>query len=252
MTTINDISDFVRILRENPDWAETIRSILLSRELLELPERFAAFVESTNQNFQLVNQRLDRLEADMVVVKSDLTVLKSDMVQVKGIVGNLSGRVDNLSGRVDNLSGRVDNLSGSDYEFKVEKNIGSLAGEYLRIRRTKVLKGPRTGLDYEFTERVEDAEDNGVITEEQNHELDRSDLIFAGRRRADGAELYVAAEISITIGNTDITRAAHRASILELVTGQPVLPAVIGAHIDEDRTALAKANSVAVILRADD
>ncbi len=224
MTTINDINDFVRILRENPDWTETIRSILLSKELLELPERFAAFVETTNQNFQLVNQRLDSLEADVAV-------LKADMIQVKG---------------------RLDNLSGSDYEFKVEKNIGSLAGEHLRIRRTKVLKGPGTGLDYELTELVEDAEDNGVITEEQNHELGRSDLIFAGRRRTDGANLHVAAEISITIGNIDITRAAHRAGILELVTGQPVIPAVIGAHIDEDRSALANANSVAVILRAYD
>ena len=224
MTTINDINDFVRILRENPDWAETIRSILLSKELLELPERFAAFVEATNQNFHLVNQRLDRLEADV-------SVLKTDMAGVKG---------------------RLDNLSGSDYEFKVEKNIGSLAGEYLRIRRTRVLKGPRAGLDYEFTERIEDAEDNGIITEEQNHELGRSDLIFAGRRRTDGTDLHVAAEISITIGNIDITRAAHRAGILELVIGQPVMPAVIGAHIDEDRAALANANSVAVILRAND
>ncbi len=222
MTTINDINDFVRILRENPDWAETIRSILLSKELLELPERFAAFVEATNQNFHLVNQRLDRLEADV-------SVLKTDMAGVKG---------------------RLDNLSGSDYEFKVEKNIGSLAGEYLRIRRTRVLKGPRAGLDYEFTERIEDAEDNGIITEEQNHELGQSDLIFAGRRRTDGTDLHVAAEISITIGNIDITRAAHRAGILELVIGQPVMPAVVGAHIDEDRAALANANSVAVILRA--
>ena len=238
MTTINDINDFVRILRENPDWVETIRSILLSKELLELPERFAAFVETTNQNFQLVNQRLDRLEADvaglkgdMTGVKGDVAGLKADMIQVKG---------------------RLDNLSGSDYEFKVEKNIGSLAGEHLRIRRTKVLKGPRTGLDYELTELVEDAEDNGVITEEQNHELGRSDLIFAGRRRTDGANLHVAAEISITIGNSDITRAVQRAGILELVTGQPVIPAVIGAHIDEDRATLATSNNVAVILRAYD
>ena len=150
------------------------------------------------------------------------------------------------------VKGRLDNLAGSDYEFKVEKNIGSLAGEHLRIRRTKVLKGPRTGLDYELTELVEDAEDNGVITEEQNHELGRSDLIFAGRRRTDGADLYVAAEISITIGNSDITRAAQRAGILELVTGQSVIPAVIGAHIDEDRATLATNNNVAVILRVYD
>ena len=38
MTTINDIHDLARILRENPDWAETMRGILLGKELLELPQ----------------------------------------------------------------------------------------------------------------------------------------------------------------------------------------------------------------------
>ena len=44
MTNINDISDLVRILRENPDWTDILRGILLSRELLELPTKFPELV----------------------------------------------------------------------------------------------------------------------------------------------------------------------------------------------------------------
>ena len=37
----------VRILKEQPEWAAAIRSLLLSEELLALPARFAEFVQVT-------------------------------------------------------------------------------------------------------------------------------------------------------------------------------------------------------------
>ena len=80
MTSVNDISDFARIIREQPEWADTIRSLLLGQELLELPERFAEFVQLTTENFRLVHQRLD----------------------------NLDTRMDSLDTRMDNLDTRMD------------------------------------------------------------------------------------------------------------------------------------------------
>ena len=40
MTTINTIEDLARILREQPTWAEALRAILITQELLDLPARF--------------------------------------------------------------------------------------------------------------------------------------------------------------------------------------------------------------------
>ena len=48
-TTINDISDLARILEERPEWAETLRSLLLSREVLEQPEKLAQLTERLDQ-----------------------------------------------------------------------------------------------------------------------------------------------------------------------------------------------------------
>ena len=76
MTTINDIGALIRILREQPEWAEALRSVLLSRELLELPEEFAQFVKLTNANFQTVNARLERLETDVAEIRRDLAPIK--------------------------------------------------------------------------------------------------------------------------------------------------------------------------------
>ena len=48
-TAINDISDLARVLKEHPEWAETLRSLLLSRELVELPEKVAQLTERVDR-----------------------------------------------------------------------------------------------------------------------------------------------------------------------------------------------------------
>ena len=42
MTTINTIEDLIRVLDENPEWMEVVRSRLLTPELLELPKQVRA------------------------------------------------------------------------------------------------------------------------------------------------------------------------------------------------------------------
>ncbi len=54
-----------------------MRARLLTRELIELPEKFAAFVETTNQ-------RLDTLEAGVQSLKTDVQGLRDDMGILKG------------------------------------------------------------------------------------------------------------------------------------------------------------------------
>jgi septal ring factor EnvC (AmiA/AmiB activator) len=58
MTTINDINDLARILREQPEWADTLRSLLLTQELLDLPAKFSEMVDAT----RAINNRLSSLE----------------------------------------------------------------------------------------------------------------------------------------------------------------------------------------------
>ncbi len=245
MTSINNIDDLARILREQPEWADTIRSLLLSKELLDLPNQFAEFVEITNRNFQLFHERLERLETDMAGVKADVAVLKSDMAGVKADVAVLKSDMGQVKGQLGNAL-------GINYEFKIEKNIASIAGRYLQVRRINVLKGAWTGLAPGLMDLIEQAEDDGIITGEQSYELGLTDLIFDGRHKDDASVLHVAAEISITVGDIDITRATERANILRAVMNRPVVPAVIGSRIDDTRAAMAAANNVTVILMPDD
>ena len=54
MTTINTIEDLARTLREQPTWAKALRPLLLTQELLDLPDRFVEIQQETNQ---LTNRR---------------------------------------------------------------------------------------------------------------------------------------------------------------------------------------------------
>ncbi len=76
MATINTIEDLFRILNENPQWLEALRARLLTRELLELPEKFAQFVAATEKRFDNVEQRLGNVETAVKSIRDDLAPLK--------------------------------------------------------------------------------------------------------------------------------------------------------------------------------
>ena len=160
------------------------------------------------------------------MLKSDVSIPKSDMIDVKGL---------------------LDYTAEVNYEFKVQKNLGSIAGQNLRLRRTRTLKGPRTDDDQDLRNRVDEAEDNGIITESENHDMWLLDLIFSGRRRDDGKEVLVAAEISITAGNDDVSRAKERSETLRKATDTETIPVVIAEHIDQERYEAAEQAGVVVI-----
>jgi len=65
---VADIADLVKILREQPEWAETVRSVLLSQELLDLPEKLAQltvrleeFIAQQTETNRSVAEQLARL-----------------------------------------------------------------------------------------------------------------------------------------------------------------------------------------------
>ena len=277
MTTINDIADFARILREQPEWTDTIRAILLGKDLLDLPQQLAEFVQLTNQrlqqletrhdtlddrltrfiettdrNFQIVHDRLERIESDVVDIKGNIVNVNGHMNQIYGYIDQINGHINQINGRIDQIDGKLDNRFGMTYEYKVQKNIGGIAGQYLNVRRTRVLLGGLITMDTELEELIEQAEDDHIITGQQNTELRLVDLIFTCRRRTGGVDMHVVAEISVTINDNYITRAAERAAILASVIGRPVTPAVVGTHIDDTRTTLAAATNVTVMLMPDD
>ena len=75
-TTIHTIEDLIRILDDNPEWADALRARLLTRELIELPEKFTQFVSEMNRFVEATNRRFDALENRVASIQDDVGILK--------------------------------------------------------------------------------------------------------------------------------------------------------------------------------
>ena len=81
MTTINTFEDLIRIMDENPEWVEAMRQRLLTRELLEMPQTLAQFIESTNRRFDEVDRKFQGIDRNIKGIRDDLGVLKGAHVE---------------------------------------------------------------------------------------------------------------------------------------------------------------------------
>ena len=92
MTTFNTVEELMQALDANPHLLEGMRSRLLTRELLELPEKLAEFSETTNQ----------RLEA--------LEHLPLALEKLSETVGRLAETVDRLAETTNRRLGALEHL----------------------------------------------------------------------------------------------------------------------------------------------
>ena len=219
MTTVNDFTDILRIIREQPEWGDALRGVLLSQKLLELPERFAEFAETANKRF--------------AALESDVTDLKAGQAR--------------LESAVSQLRGQVGNLRGSSYQLNVKTKIASIMTQRWGVEEIRVLKGSLAADDNVFFRLLLNAVAQGVISEQERREVLNADIILQGERQSDQGPLYMVLEVSITVAGDDITRAQERADILARATGEETTPAVVSAHADNTRQQLAQDRNVTLI-----
>ena len=147
--------------------------------------------------------RLERIEADVSTLKDNLTTLTTT---------------------VNRIGADVSMLKGSDYESHVARLANRFLRRQLGVAATIFSSSQRN--QAALATLLDDAETRGNINADETDELDKTDLILT----ADGPTDYILAEISITIQQHDVDRAAHRAALLGKATGQTVTPLAFGAQ----------------------
>ena len=266
MTTINNIADLVRIIREQPEWADAIRSILLSQELLELPERFAKFTQRVDQKFEAIDQRFDDLTQDMNARFQEVDARFQEVnaqfegvnarfqevdarfqemnVQFEGMNARfqeMNVQFEGMNARFNRLEGQVGNLNGYVYEQRVKNAALVRARNVLGLQDPQLALTRDTGRTVELDRLVNRALSSGAISTEQEEELQETDIIIAG-----AGNRHAAIEISITADNDDIQRARLRADILANVTGGEVTPVIITANLNDPQRVFAENQGVTI------
>jgi uncharacterized phage infection (PIP) family protein YhgE len=254
MTTVNDISDILRIIREQPEWADALRGALLGQELLELPQRFAEFVQAVDKRFAALESDVAelkagqaRLEGTIGTMQDAIGNMRGAIGTMQGAIGNIQGTIGTMQGAIGTMQGTIGNIQGTIYEQKIGNNIASIVRQHLGIRSVRILKGYKTSDEMTFHDLIDEAEDQGVISEQERIDAGNTDIVLQGQRHPDLSTMYVVLEVSVTVAENDINRAAARAGILQKATGEATIPAVIGAHMDDIRQELAQGRDVTLI-----
>ena len=167
--------------------------------------------------------RLDAIEKDIAEMKVDVAQLKTDVAYLKG----------------------------SDMENRFFRQISGRLYQRLRLRRATIMNSPLQGPSTEFSNIVADAEEGGVITEEQYDRIFDTDFVIRAHYRDTGDLIWVVVETSYTVGESDITRVRQSADYMKLVVNRDVMPVVAGQSIDPRDLARAEAAGVRYIRVAD-
>ena len=232
MTTINTIEDLIRLLDENPQWAEALRVRLLTRELIELPARFASFAAETTARF-------DRLESQFFSFAAETNERFTQVDQRFAQVDQRFAQVDRRFDRIDSVLERI------------QTDLGYMRGAHARnaamenasaIARAMGLQRVRTLNRDELWEMTDQADTSGLGAGELDS-FHRADLVMEAVSAA-RVSCYVAVEVSFTVNGRDTTRAARNAELLTSFTGMPAYAAVAGLRADNRVQATLDSGSV--------
>ena len=228
MTAIPTTTDLLRLLREDADFRDQVRSLLLTQELIELPERFARFEAYVERQFSEIREDIAKNTSDISEMRGDISEMRGDISEMRGDIGR---------------------LKGGEYERKVSRSFTSYASRIFRLRNNRRLRRNRLllGATREPTPDFEDtlavAVENGQISDDELEELREADAVMMGLDQE--TAVYFVGEFSVTINHHDIDRAIDRAAILNRATGSDAWPMVVGDTIPEPQRAKIEAEGVA-------
>ena len=119
--TVREFHDLVEILQVEPAWREELRRLILTDDILTMPQLVRELVELNRQNqprFVRYDNDISELKSDVKVLKEDTSQLKVDVSQLKVDVSQLKVDVSQLKVDVSDLKDDVGYLKGRDLELR--------------------------------------------------------------------------------------------------------------------------------------
>ena len=211
MTTsnINTIEDLFRILDENPEWMEALRARILTKELLELPERHTVLTERVD----VLAERVDALAAEV----------RALTVEVRAFVKATNRRLDNIDSRLDRMEGDNASLKGFGAEHRAGIEIVNIV-EHLGKTWMRTL-GRDEIVAFERAANIQGIPRADLLS------YRAADIIAEATDEA-GTACYVVVEVSYTANGRDTTRATRSAGLLSRFTGINAYPVIAGIRVD--------------------
>ena len=253
------MEDFIRVMDENPSWLEAVRSRVLTRELIELPARFAEYTRANDARMDAFDVRMDAFlrgladfkevaEREFQANREQFAILNAGLSDFKeaterefqvvreqfAIMFARQDALDRRMGRFEVDMGRFRARHASEV---VRGRSGILAGD-LGCKRVKTLS------EEDLMDMVRAADTSGIPVNDLRS-FRRADLVMEAVSLDTGEACYIAVEISYTVNGRDTSRAIRNAGFLRRFTGKDALAVVAGVRKDDRVDEDIAANGVA-------
>lgn len=215
--TVSDLRDLTRLLLERPEWLGEVRRIVLTDELLSLPDIVRGLAEAqrrTEERLEQLTARVDQLTEAQRRTEQSLNLL------VQAVHG---------------LENEMYKARGILLEMRYRNRATSYFGRWLRKPRV-----------VDVSDIWDDLEDK--LSLDEIRELSNVDLLVRGQlhRKAGSGDMWLAVEVSNVIDEQDIERAIRRAELLRkagfrsvpVVAGHNPLDTEVAEEIAESHVAL--------------
>ena len=139
-------------------------------------------------------------------------------------------------------------------ESRISKTLLPYANRKFSVRRIRHVwmgKGVYHPRSEAFRQKIEQAADDGIITDEEEVRLIVTDMVLHSQRKSDKSTLWLAVQGAGVIKYRDITRAKCSAIAIAKIYEQDALPFVYGFRIHDEQRELASRLQVSILLDPD-
>ena len=210
---INTSDDLLKLLAENTEFYQAVRRLILTDELIELPEKFAKFVDRV----ETFIARQETFNEDQRQFNAEQRQFNEDQRQFNRQVETFIADQRQFNQRIETSIGE---LKGSTARYVVGVLFGEIAAhlgftfqDTLMRRDLNTLIGPQ----------------GHTVSKGDRQSFVRADLVVVATD-ADGDTHYVAVEASYTADERDTRRARRNADLLQRLTGCPAHAVIASVH----------------------
>ncbi len=230
--TVEDYHDLVQLLSDHPEWRSELRQLLLSDELLTLPDIVSTLAEAQ----QHAEERLANVEERLANVEERLANVEERLSRIETAIEHLTEQVTALTENQQRIDNTVSRLKGDMLELTYRNKIYGYFGHLMR--RLKVV-------DLSTIDEVLET----TLAPGEFRDVFRLDLLATGQLRASpgGPEVWLAIEISSVVDSNDVDRAWRRASLIRRV-GPLVLPIAAGDRTTSGAETAARDQNVVLMI----
>ena len=186
-----------------------------------------------------LDETVTEMQGSFVEMQGTVTRLDETVTEMRGTVNRLDETMTDVQSNINTMRDTLNRLDGTDYERTAARRIRRSGGRRLGLTRPVIVQSRTLPESDIIPSLLDNAIDDGLISEEQADEVDYTDIIARGHD-TNGVLTYVVVEVSITVERHDVTRARARADLLAQATGAPVIAAAVGTEITDDARSAAQ------------